>query len=254
MEKMQKLTWDYTALADAYVHRPGYSDAVIDRIIEIAGLPAQTPAVDLGAGTGHLTIKLAQRGFAVTALEPNARMRAHGIRRTQTFHNVRWVDGMMEDSRLPSGHFRLAGFGSSFGLAEHTATLRETARILQPDGWFVCLWNHRDLTDPLQKAIEAYIRECIPNYAYGSRREDQTAAISESGLFSDVYKIEKPIVHVQPVSNWVAAWRSHATLQRQAGERFQAIVDGITRIVLQYCADTVRVPYVTRAWLARRLF
>ena len=245
------LEWDYTPLADAYLSRPDYADTAIDQIGEMIGSDRGTRALDAGAGAGHLTIKLAERGWAVTALEPNAAMRAHGIRRTARFPNVRWLDGLMEDTGQPARSFSVSTYGSSFGVVDRLTTLREAARVLEDAGWFVCVFNHRVLEDPLQREIEAFIGSCLPNYSYGERRQDQSAIINQSGLFERAVMIESPATHDQPVTDWIEAWRSHGTLQRQAGDRFPAIVDGIAAIVSRTCSDRIQVPYVTRAWVAR---
>ena len=36
-------------------------------------------------------------------------------------------------------------------------------RILRHRGWFACVWNHRDLEDPLQAEVETLIRARIPD-------------------------------------------------------------------------------------------
>lgn len=157
----------------------------------------------------------------------------------------------MEDTGLPPGQFLLATCGSSFGVADRVDTLREVARILAPDGWFACMWNHRDLEDPLQREIELYIQAKIPDYRYGSRRDDQKPIIESTGWFDEIRTFEHPIRHKLSKIDWLAAWRSHATLQRQAGDRFQQIVQGIATIVNHHCSDMMEIPYITRVWAAR---
>lgn len=245
-----QLEWDYTPLADAYLARPDYADAAIDRIVEITHSTIGTRALDVGAGAGHLTVKLAARGWKVIALEPNAAMRAHGVHRTGAFPNVRWIDGLMENTGLPAATVSVCTYGSSFGVVDRLVTLGEAARVLEDGGWFVCVFNHRVLEDPLQREIETFIRSCLPDYSYGTRRQDQSEIISRSRLFERAVMIESPVAHVRPVAEWLEAWRSHGTLQRQAGDRFAAIVDGIAAIVTRRCSDRVEVPYVTRAWVA----
>lgn len=249
---MRKLDWDYTSLADAYVKRPDYADEAIDRVLALAGIRAGARVLDLGAGAGHLTIKLAERGLEVVALEPNASMRKHGVRRTGDFAHVRWVDGVMEKTGEPSESFTLCAYGSSFGVTDRAVTLREAARLAEPGGWFACLFNHRDLEDPLQREIETFITEQVPGYRHGSRRADQAAIINASGLFGEVHGISVPILHEVETSEWIEAWYSHATLQRQAGERFAHVVAGIGDIVRRRCDGVVRVPYTTRGWAAPR--
>jgi SAM-dependent methyltransferase len=250
---MRRLDWDYTPLADAYVARPDYADAAIEEIAALTSLGPGARALDLGAGAGHLTIRLAALGCDVLALEPNAAMRTHGIRRTRELRNVRWMDGLMEGTGLPGSSFRACTYGSSFGVVDRPVTLREAARLLQDGGWFVCVFNHRVLEDPLQREIETFIRSRVPDYDLGTRRQEQDEVIASSGMFGPPHKIEASVAHVRPVEEWITAWRSHATLQRQSGDRFHEIVDGIAAIVKRACTDSVEVPYVTRGWVARRL-
>lgn len=206
---------------------------------------------DVGAGVAHLTLMLAARGLAVTAVEPNDAMRANGRKRTEAL-GVTWVEGVGEATTLASGAYRLVTFGSSFNVTDRPKALAETARLLAPGGWFACMWNHRDLEDPLQKAIEAHISASVPGYAYGTRREDQTAIIDASGLFGPVRTIEGRVTHPQSVRDCVDAWRSHATLERQAGASFHPVVDGIQTLLDTNGQDPITVPYTTRIWVARR--
>jgi ubiquinone/menaquinone biosynthesis C-methylase UbiE len=244
--------WDYTALAETYSERPTYADTAIDALVQAAALAAGDPVLDLGAGTGHLTLKLVERGLDVTAIEPNQRMREIGVRRTAAWSTVRWHDALMEQTGLPDGSCALAAYGSSFGVADYDATLREAFRVLRPGKPMACLFNRRDLTDPLQMAIEALIHREVPAYRYGPRRDDQASIIAASGLFQQVERIDVPFLHHQSTRTWLAAWASHATLARQAGDRFQAILDAIETLVIQAYPETVQVPYTTQVWIGRR--
>ncbi|GAB1644045.1 class I SAM-dependent methyltransferase [Krasilnikovia sp. MM14-A1259] len=247
---MTTLTWDYTALAQTYADRPDYAPAAVDEVLELAGAASGAPACDIGAGSGHLTLPLSARGLVVDAVEPNAAMRALGGRRTAQSPSVRWFDGTAEATGRAAGRYRLVTFGSSFNVADPACTLPETARILADGGWFACLWNHRDLTDPLQQRIEDLIRRRVPGYTYGARRADQSAVIADSGLFGPVHAITRTVLHRVATETWCAAWRSHATLARQAGPGFPAVVDAITELVRDASGTHVEIPYTTRGWAA----
>lgn len=244
-----KTDWNYTELAQAYLKRSDYADAAVDRLVTLAGAVPGTRVCDVGAGVAHLTLKLAARGLAIDAVEPNDAMRALGIERTAPFSSVRWSEGTGEDTGRVAGAYGLVTFGSSFNVTDRPRALVETARILAPGGWFACLWNHRDVEDPLQKEIETAIRSIVRDYAYGTRREDQVPVIAASGLFGEVTRIEEPVAHEQSAEDCLEAWRSHATLERQAGARFGEVLSAIEKILLKR-GGRVRVPYVTRAWMA----
>ena len=163
------LEWDYSDLAAAYGKRPDYADAGIDRMLAGAGLEAGAAACDVGAEVGHLTVKLVDRGLTVAAVEPNQAMRERGRARTAGWPGVGWSEGAGEATGQPDRAFDLVTFGSSFNVTDRGRALSETARILKPGGWFACMWNHRDLDDATQAAIERTIREHLPDYDYGSR-------------------------------------------------------------------------------------
>lgn len=244
----KQVEWDYTKLAATYTLRPPYAARAVDRIVAACGRPSPRVA-DIGAGNGHLTVDLLSRGCVVDAVEPNDAMREIGMERTAG-DAVTWHVGIGEDTGLPSGTFDLVTFGSSFAVTDRPVALRETARILRRPGWFACIWNHRDLDDPLQAEIEALIRARIPDYGYGVRREDQAPVIEESGLFETPTVIREPVLHRVSVPDWLAAWRSHGILERQADAEFDSILADIDRHVQALGVDEIDVPYVTVGWLA----
>jgi hypothetical protein len=116
------------------------------------------------------------------------------------------------------------------------------------------MWNHRDLDDPIQRRIESIIRQSIPTYSYGSRREDPTNVIDSSGHFAATKSIEGPFVWKMPKSDVIVAWKSHATLKRQAGS--DSVFDSIIKEIascLDELPEVIDVPYTTRIYFAQKL-
>ena len=249
-----KTDWNYSQLAKSYLKRPAYSGDAIDWMLELAKLSAGDRVCDVGAGVAHLTIPLAERKFAIDAVEPNNEMRALGIKRTATFANVTWKEGIGEQTGMADDAFKLVTFGSSFNVTDRPRALQETARILKSRGWFVCMWNHRDLNDPLQSDIENIISSMVAGYGYGTRREEQAEVIEASGLFDTSKSFETRIVHKVPTLDWLEAWQSHGTLERQAGDQFPQVVDAISKRVEETGQDYLELFYNTRVWAAQKKY
>ena len=246
------LDWDYSGLASAYGRRPAYAAAVLESCWRGGDIRRGMRAADVGAGTGHLTVPLLRRGLRVTAIEPNDDMRRAGIARTRAERRACWVTAVAEALPLAAGAFDLVTFGSSFNVVDQARALDESARVLKPGGWLVCVWNHRDLDDPLQARIEALIRDAIPDYRYGARRTDQGTILASSPAFPRVRALEARFVATMPSGDVVEAWRSHVTLRRQAGARLPRILEGIRELVATAAPRTIAVPYTTRVWMAQR--
>lgn len=242
---------DYAPYATTYKDRPDYVPEALHAILRVADMRPGDLVCDIGAGSGHLTEPLLQRGLRVHAVEPTPAMRSAGEARTAGYGTVTWYSATGEASGRPAGHYRLVTFGSSFDRTDRRAALKETARILEPHGFFACLWNHRDLADPLQARIEEFIHGRVPGYRYGIRRTDQRPVIEESGLFETPVHLSARRVFRLRADAWCDAWASHATLGQQAGARFPEIIAGIRDLVRAAGEEFIDVPYVTRVWVAR---
>lgn len=247
-----KTEWDYTQLADAYLERPAYAPSALKKMYAAVGLRADDTVCDIGAGVAHLTLPLAEYGCTVDAVEPNDAMRANGRERTAHLPRVSWYEGTGEATGRPSALYDLVTFGSSFNVCDRTKALQETHRLLKAGKFFACMWNHRDLEDPVQRSIEDIIRKHISSYGYGTRREDQRPVIEASGLFEGVHELDGHIQHAQSIEKTVEAWRSHATLHRQAGESFNKIIREIEDFLKSLDTKEVSIPYTTRVWIAQK--
>ncbi len=246
-----KTEWDYTNLADAYLKRPDYAQSAIDKMLETADVGKGDIVCDVGAGAAHLTMKLAEAGLTVYAVEPNDAMRANGIKRTKCFNKVQWFEGVGEHTGMEDSKFDLVTFGSSFNVCDRMEALAESKRILKDHGWFACMWNHRDLNDPLQAEIEKIFKKEIEAYDYGIRRQDQTDIINKSGLFGDVVYIEGNVVHEVLAEDFIEGWKSHGTLQRQSQDKFELINRQIRELIESKGQEYIKVPYTTRIWMAQ---
>ncbi len=242
-----KTKWDYSARAATYDKRADYSSEAIDELLDVLGCKEDQVIADIGAGTGKLSIPLLIRGHNVICVEPNDNMRNIGIKNTKKF-SVNWVEGTGENTNIKDSSVNYAFFGSSFNVLDQKKALKETKRILKNNGSFACMWNHRDLNDITQKEIENIIKQYIPDYNYGKRREDPTDIIRESNIFVNIRSIQKYFVVKMKTEDIISAWKSHETLNRQSGDNFEKIISDIYDFLKP--KDYFEVPYMTKIWCA----
>ena len=110
------------------------------------------------------------------------------------------------------------------------------------------MWNHRDTDNPIQKKIENIIKLNIPNYSYGLRREDPSKIINKSGFFGKVSKINESFEVEMKRETIIKAWKSHDTLYRQSGNKFDKIINEISEVIQN---DSYMVPYSTNIWFSK---
>ena len=128
--------------ADYVKYRPSYPAAAIDTILD--GLITEPLlAADIGAGTGISARLLANRGFRVLAIDPNAAMRtaaaAHPL--------VEFRDARAESTGLEAASVDLVTCFQAFHWFDPEPTLLEFRRILKSTGRLALVWNNRDKED-----------------------------------------------------------------------------------------------------------
>ena len=80
------------SIVDRYHKRPAYTDSVIEALL--SDLPAHAQILDIGCGTGEISIPLAERGYDVTGVDPSRAM----IQRAMSFNQqVNWQCAYAED-------------------------------------------------------------------------------------------------------------------------------------------------------------
>lgn len=123
-------------VAEAYERgRPSWPAAAVDLVAGHLGLGRDDAVLDLGAGTGKLTGLLLERFDRVVSLEPDASMRALLPAAAEA------LVGTAEEIPLPERSVAAVFCGESFHWFDWRRAIPEIARVLQPGGGLVLMWN-----------------------------------------------------------------------------------------------------------------
>lgn len=131
----------FGAKAAAYAaHRPDYPEKAL--AWGLAGL-TRTPrrVLDLAAGTGKVSEGLLSLGLEVTAVEPDPQMLEE---LTRALPEVTPLTGTAEEIPLPDESVDAVFAGQAFHWFDLDRAYPEMARVLEPGGGVVVLWNHDD--------------------------------------------------------------------------------------------------------------
>jgi len=132
---------DFTGRAKAYEEaRPGYPYKVMEYIRSIS--PQDAIFADIGAGTGKLTVLLAQRGYEIFAVEPNDDMRGFLRENLAPFTKVNIIDGAAEATTLPESCVDVITSAQSLNWFDIDAFRTECGRIGKPGFLVIVVYNY----------------------------------------------------------------------------------------------------------------
>jgi len=241
---------DFTRQAAAYARaRPGYPPELVAAMADCAGVGREARVCEIGAGTGALTRLLCELFGRVTALEPNAAMRAPAER----LPGAAWLDGTFEDTRLPPSSQDWIVAAQAFHWADPARALPELFRVLRPRGCLSVLWNERENErDATVARAWARVQQHVPGFEDLYKGVDWERVLASTGHFEVVAC--HAARHAVPMdrARFLELWKSHHALSQAAGsEHLARLLAEIERDLEGHDGSTIEVPYLCRGWTAR---
>jgi SAM-dependent methyltransferase len=187
----------FNAVADTYdARRPGFPPEVFEEVAATTGLGRGSPVVEIGPGTGQATIRLAELGAQLVAVEPGPALVELLSRRLAAFPDVTIVSSRFEDWQPPKLGFDAVVAASSWHWLDPVTRWQKAHDVLNPSGWLVLLGHVvvRDPDEPEVYAETADLHEAYasghPSWGHPPTADDVIdAAESASGTIADVERV-----------------------------------------------------------------
>lgn len=113
--------------------RRGYPGELVDAACSIAGVHRGSRVLEVGCGTGKLTVALAERSLQIDAVDPGPKLMAIARARVRDapvrFHLTRF-----EDVELPARTFEAVFSATAFHWVDPDLSWSKVARLLRPGG------------------------------------------------------------------------------------------------------------------------
>jgi ubiquinone/menaquinone biosynthesis C-methylase UbiE len=230
-------------------YRPSYPSEAINCILE--GLDTfGLITADIGAGTGISSRLLADRGVQVMAIEPNAAMR-QVAQAAQAHPLVEFLDGSAENTKLPDNSVDLVTCFQAFHWFNPEPTLREFARILQPEGRIALVWNDRDLDggDRFTCEYDYIITQASNNSPIHSRLDGKSITFIKSFfplVSQQIFAYQQALTQDSLIG--IAMSASYIP---QEGKAYQELVENLTNLHQKYYDEQnlVYLKYNTSVYL-----
>lgn len=181
-------TFDEVALQyDAM--RPGYPDALVDRVLCRARLKAGDRILEVGAGTGIATLPYAVRGYRILCLEPGPNLAAIARRKVAAYAGVEVREQDFESWEVEPGAFGLLFSATAWHHVDPGVRYTKARLALKPRGALAIYanWN----VGVYEEGQAAY-RRFVPEWngklreTVEVRMERALASLRGSGCFTRI--------------------------------------------------------------------
>jgi SAM-dependent methyltransferase len=242
----------FDAAADAYERaRPGWPAAAVEIAVRRLGHGRDAAVLDLAAGTGKLTRRLAGRFATVTAVEPLDGMRAVLEDRIPF---VRVLAGAAEAIPLPDRSVDAVFVAEAMHWFDPRRSVAEMARVLRPGGGVAVLSNRRDWTAAegtwQAEANAAFLRHRTPDDGLDAHDETNwRAALAAIGPVQD--DAVEGHVHRLDADGIVAMYSSFSGFASLPGERREAALADLRAVLERFGVGDAELTYRTQITTVR---
>jgi SAM-dependent methyltransferase len=255
----QRKHW-YSPAAEAYQQvRPRYPQALIDRVMDIVQLSADSTVLEVGCGPAIATPAFAAIGCHMVCVEPNPDFYRLAQQTCTSYPNVEIQNCSFEEWELESGKFDAVLAASSFHWVSPEVGYSKAAAALRPNGHLILLWNKE-----LQPSYEVYqqLAAVYQTHAPALNRSYEDSATQaaildelgqmaiESGYFKNLIAGHLKVEVTYSVDQYLLLLNTYSPHLKLEPAQKQPLFAGL-RQVLEQNGDRIELSYVSAFHIAR---
>jgi len=248
------------ALYDAA--RPGYPQEAYRDLIHLARLAPDARLLEIGPGTGHATLPLAQRGFRIDGVELGEQMAAVACARLAAFPAVS-ITVADFDHWSASARYDLVFAASSYHWLNLATRVHRIAALLAPGGHIAVFRNHHvasETTAAFNHAVQRIYASILGPHHSSSPlpRTSQITPVeatewTASGLFAAadtrIYQWRQQLSAAEYVQQ-LATHSDHRMLTEHTRNQ---LFDNLQRLIDDEFAGTAEKDYTTLLQVAEKI-
>jgi SAM-dependent methyltransferase len=249
-------SYRFDGVAERYdQHRPDYPDALVEGVIEVAGLHPGDRILEIGCGPGKATRLFAEAGFQLHCIEPGANLLAIAEKHFSDYP-VTFECARFEEWEETQTNFDLVMSAQAFHWVPEEIGYAKAARTLRPGGHIALIWNmYPGPKNQIFQDIDAVYRKHAPevirpedDFERGIEKRKQS--ILDSELFEDLQILRYPWSEVCDVEHYLGLLGTYSDHLRLPEDRRQRLYDGVAEVIESH-GGTIEKPYVAVLYIAK---
>ena len=239
-------------VADYVKYRPSYPQQLIDCLIDQATLSGNAQIADIGAGTGIFSKLLLDQGFAVTAVEPDAKMLAAATAQLSGNSRFSYLNNNAEQTGLADQSVDLICAAQAFHWFNTAQSKQEFKRILKPDGYLALIWNQRSMHQPLQIEYDQLLRKFCSEYSRVNHmnltHEDLASCFAEDAMQQFSFDNQQEF----ELSGLIGRIQSTSYCPAADSQAYQQLMTAVKVLFCKYqLGGKIRLEYETKLYLGK---
>ena len=147
--------------------RPSYPERLVDDLVALADIREGSKVLEIGPGTGQLTVRLAEHGAWLVSVERGPNLADVARRKLSRFEDAEVVTADFDRWEAPPASFDVVVAATSFHWLDPSTRMARCAEILRPGGSLAIVqtrWGVAQGDDPFFAASQTCYSHWDPNH------------------------------------------------------------------------------------------